>query len=63
MIWRDSLHETNNDDSVLVVNFGMSNSDIIRSTMFPYKKIEKYVWPSRGGKANNQTGHVLTDEK
>jgi hypothetical protein len=62
-IGNDSLHETSNDNGVRVVNFATSKNLVIKSTMFPHRKIHKYTWTSPDGKTHNQTDHVLVDRR
>jgi hypothetical protein len=57
-IRNESLHEISNDSGVRVVNFATSKSLVVKSTMFPHRKIHKYKWTSRAGNAHNQIDHV-----
>jgi hypothetical protein len=45
-IWNESLHETSNDNGVRVVNFATSKNLVVKSTIFPHRKIHKYTWTS-----------------
>jgi hypothetical protein len=40
----ENLHEISNDNGVTVVNFATSKKLVVRSTMFPHRKIHKYTW-------------------
>jgi exonuclease III len=40
-IGNESLHEINNDNGVRVVNFDRSKNLVVKSTMFPHRKIHK----------------------
>jgi hypothetical protein len=42
-VWNESLHETSNDNWVGVVNFATSKTLVVKSTMFPHRKIHKYT--------------------
>jgi exonuclease III len=46
----NSLHETSNDNGARVVNFATSKNLVVKSTMFPHRKIRKYTWTSPDGK-------------
>jgi hypothetical protein len=48
-IGNESLHEISNDNGVRAVNFATSKNLVIRSTMFPHRKIDKYTWTSLEG--------------
>jgi hypothetical protein len=45
----ERLHEISNDNGVRVVNFATSENIIVKSTMFPHRKIHKYTWTSPEG--------------
>jgi hypothetical protein len=62
-IGNESLYETNNDNGVIVVNFVTSENLVVKSTMFPHRKIHKYTWTSPDGKTHNQIDHILVDRK
>jgi hypothetical protein len=62
-IGNESLHETINDNGVRVVNFATSKNLVVKSTMFPHRKIHKYYWTSPDGKTHNQIDHVLVDRR
>jgi hypothetical protein len=62
-IGNESLHETSNDNGVRVVNFVTSKNLVVKSTMFPHRKIHKYTWTSPDGKTHYQIDHVLVDRK
>jgi hypothetical protein len=53
-IGNESLYEGSNDNSVKVVNFGISKNLVANSTMFPHQNIHKYIWTSPDGKTQNQ---------
>jgi hypothetical protein len=62
-IGNERLHEISNDNGVRVVNFATSKNLVIKSTMFPHRKIHKYTWTSPEGNTHNQIDHVLTDRR
>jgi hypothetical protein len=43
-IRNESSHEISNDNGVRVVNFATSKNLVVRSTMFPHRRIHKYTW-------------------
>jgi hypothetical protein len=45
-IGNESLHENSNDNGVRVVNFATSKNLVVKSTMFPHRKIPKHTWTS-----------------
>lgn len=56
-IGKESLHEANNDNGAVAVNFATLKS-IEKRTTFPYNKTHKYTWASYG-KTHNEI--VLID--
>jgi hypothetical protein len=62
-IGNGSLHETSNDSGVRVVNFATPKNLVVKSTMFPHRKIHKYTWTSPDGKTRYQIDHVLVDRR
>jgi hypothetical protein len=62
-IGNESLHEISNDNAVRVVNFVTSKNLVVKSTMFPHRKIHKYTWASPEGNTHNQTDHVSIDRR
>jgi hypothetical protein len=42
-IGNESLHEISNDNGVRTVNFATSKNLVVKSTMFPHRKIHKYT--------------------
>jgi hypothetical protein len=52
-IGNENLHETSNDNGGRVVNFATSKNLVVKSTMFPHRKIHKYTWTSPDGQTNN----------
>jgi hypothetical protein len=52
-IGNESLQETSNDNGLRVVNFATSKNLVVKSTMFPHRKIHKYTWTSPDGKTQN----------
>jgi hypothetical protein len=51
--------EINNDNGDRAVNFALSKSLIVRSTIFPHCNICKSTWTSPDGKPHNQIDHIL----
>jgi hypothetical protein len=62
-IGNESLLENNNDNGVRLVNFATSKNLRVKSTMFPYRNIYKYIWTSPDGKIHNQIGRILIDRR
>jgi hypothetical protein len=58
-----SLHEISNDNGVRVVNFTTSKNLLVKSTMFPHRKIHEYALISPEGNTCNQIDHVLIDRR
>jgi hypothetical protein len=57
-IRNESLHEINNDKGVRVVNFAKSKNLVVKSTMFPHRRIHKYIWTSPEGNTHKRNDHV-----
>jgi hypothetical protein len=49
-IGNKSLNKSSNDNGVRVVNFATSKILIVKSTMFPQRKIHKFTWTFPDGK-------------
>jgi hypothetical protein len=62
-IGNESFHETSDDNGVRVVNFATSKNLVVKSTMFPHRKIHKYTWTSPDGKKHDQIDHILVDRR
>jgi hypothetical protein len=62
-IRNESLHEISNDNGVRVVNFATSKNIVVKSIMFPHRKIHKYTWTTPEGNTHNQIDHVLIDRR
>jgi hypothetical protein len=62
-IENESLHEISNDSGVRLVNFAVSKSLRVKSTMFPHRNMHKYTWTPTDGKPHNETGHILVDRQ
>jgi hypothetical protein len=58
-----SSHEISNVNGVRVVTFATSKNVVIKSTMFPHRKMHTYIWTSPDGHTHNQTDHVLIDRR
>jgi hypothetical protein len=58
-IGNESLHVIGNDSGVRVVNFATSKNLVLKSTMFPHRRIHKYTWTSPEGNTCNQIDHIL----
>jgi hypothetical protein len=63
MIGNQSLYEISNDNGVRVVNVATPKNLVVKSTMFPHRKIHKYTWTSPEGNTYNQIDHVLIDKR
>jgi endonuclease/exonuclease/phosphatase family metal-dependent hydrolase len=59
----ESLHENSNENGVRVVNFATSKNLVVKSTMFPHRKIHKHTWTSPEGNTHNRIDHVLIDRR
>ena len=57
------LHQDSNDSGVRIVNFATSKNLVVESTLFPYRNIHKYTWPSPDGKTGNQIDRILIDRR
>jgi hypothetical protein len=62
-IGKESLHEINNDNGVRIVNFATSKNLVVKSTMFPHRKIHKHTWTFPDGNTHNQIDQVLIDRR
>jgi endonuclease/exonuclease/phosphatase family metal-dependent hydrolase len=58
----ESLHRIRNDNGVRVVNFATCKN-LVKSTMFPHRKIHKFTWTTPDGKAHNQIDHIFIDRR
>jgi hypothetical protein len=45
-IRNESTHDVSNDNGVRAVNFATAKNLIVKSIMFPHRKIHKYTWTS-----------------
>jgi endonuclease/exonuclease/phosphatase family metal-dependent hydrolase len=63
MIGNEDLHEISNDNGVRIVNFATSKNLVVKSTMFPHRKIHKHTWNSPEGNTHNQIDHILIDRR
>ena len=61
-IGNESLHQDSNDNGVRIVNFGTSKN-LVKSMMFPHRKIHKCTWTSPDGQTHNQIDHILIDRR
>jgi hypothetical protein len=62
-IGNESLHETNNDNVVRVVNFATSKNLTHKSTIFPLRNIHKVTWMFPDGTTHSQIDHILIDRR
>jgi endonuclease/exonuclease/phosphatase family metal-dependent hydrolase len=62
-IGKERLHEISNDNGVRIVNFATSKNLVVKTTMFPHRKIHKYTWTSPEGSTHNQIDHILIDSR
>ena len=62
-VGNESQHQDINGNGVRIVNFATSKNLIVKSTMFPHRKIHKYTWTSTDGKTDNQIDHTLIDRR
>jgi hypothetical protein len=44
IVGSEHLHETVNDNWIIVVNFATSEYLVVKSTMFLHRKTHKYIW-------------------
>jgi len=59
----DSLHQDSNGNCVRIVNFATKRNLVVKSMMFPHRKIHKYSWTSPDGKTHNQIYYILIDRR
>jgi hypothetical protein len=57
----EGLCEVINDNEVRVVNCATSKNLVVKSTIFPHRKIHKHKWTFQERKKENQIDHVLAD--
>jgi exonuclease III len=62
-IGNGSLHEISNDNGVRIVNFATSKILVLKSTMFPHRKVHKHTWTSPEGNTHNQIDYILIDRR
>jgi hypothetical protein len=62
-IGNESLHEISNDNLVRIVNLTTSKILVIKSTMFPHRKIHKHNWTYPERNTHNQIDHILIDRR
>jgi hypothetical protein len=62
-IRNETSHKISNDNGVTVVNFATPKNLVVKSTMFPHRRILKYTWTSPDGKIHNQIDHILIDRR
>jgi hypothetical protein len=58
-VWNKSPHEISNDNGVTAVSFATSKNVFVKSNLFPYRSIYKYIWTSPDGQKHNKIDHVL----
>jgi hypothetical protein len=63
MYENESLHEINNDNGLRVVYFATAKNLVVKSTMFPHRRIHKHTRTPPEGNTHNQTDHVLIDKR
>jgi len=59
----ESLHQGNKDNGVRIVNFAISKSLVVQSTIFLHWNIQKYTWTSPDEKTHNQIDHISIDTR
>ena len=62
-IGKESMHQDSNDNGVRIVNFGKSKHLVVKSTIFPHRKIHKCTCASPDGQTHNQIDHILIDRR
>jgi len=55
----ESLHNETNNNGIKLIQFAISKSFNVRSTIFPHKDIYKETWYSADGRTGNPINHVL----
>jgi hypothetical protein len=60
-IRNEIVHDINDDNGVMLVNFATSENLRVKSMMFPHCNIHRYTWTSSDGKTHNQIDHILVD--
>jgi hypothetical protein len=58
-IGNESLGESTKDNGVRVVNFATSKNVVVKSTMFPRRRIHKCIWTSPERNTHNRIDRVL----
>jgi hypothetical protein len=58
----ERLHKISKNDGIIVVNFCMSKTLSVISTMFPHRNIHKYTWTFPDGNNDNHIDHILIGE-
>jgi hypothetical protein len=53
-IGNESLHQNSNDNGDRLINFAMSENQVVKSTDFPHRNIHKYTWKSHDGRFTNR---------
>jgi hypothetical protein len=61
-IRKESLHEISNDSGARLVNSATKNL-VVKSTMFPHRKIHKCTRTSSEGNTHNHINHVLIERR
>jgi GH43 family beta-xylosidase len=49
------------NNGVIIINFAISKTPVVKSTMFPHRNIQKYTWTSPDWKTDNYIDHILID--
>jgi hypothetical protein len=53
-IGNESLLQSSNDNGVRTVNFATPKNLVVKSTMFPHRKIHKHTWTPPEGRLTNR---------
>jgi exonuclease III len=61
-IGSENLLEISNDNGERVINFAASKILVVKSTMFPQRKIHKYTWTSPEGNTHSHIDHVMIED-
>jgi hypothetical protein len=62
-IRKNSLHEVTNDNGDRLIQFALSHSMIVGSTIFKHKNIHKATWSTPDRLSWNQIDYVLIDTR
>jgi hypothetical protein len=62
-IGNENLQDISNDNGIGAVKSATSKNLVVKSTMFPHRKIHKFTWIPPDEKTRNQIGHIVIDRR